>query len=130
MNDNQNDWENLVFKNIDKLDNDYIVAQKNEQELKNKFKFYEEPVARDSNPMNEMINRVSPVDLPSYQKVEIQPNLEYAHRKPEVSNPNFVLSKKQNVNKKYFCQDVDMNSNKNDFNLFNELEIRNHEINT
>ena len=127
LTDTKNDWENLVLKNIDKLDNDYIIAQKNEQQLKNKFKYYEEPVARDQQPMNEVINRVSPVDLNSYQKVEIQEKLEYEHRKPQISNPNFILSKKQNANKKYYCEDIDIKKTNNDFNLLNELQIKNCE---
>ena len=125
--DTKNDWENLVLKNIDKLADDYVVALKNERQLNNKYKFYEEPVARDKQPINEVINRVSPVDFNSYQKVEIQENMEYEHRKPQVSNPSFVLSKKQNVNKKYYCEDIDINKANNDFNLLNELQIQNNE---
>ena len=96
------------MKNIDKLDSDYIVAQKNEQQLKNKFRYYQELVARDKHPMNELITRVSPAGSDSYQKVEIHENLEYEHHKPQISNQNFVLSKKQNIHQKYYCEDIDL----------------------
>ena len=64
-------------------------------------------MVRDRKPKPEIINRLSPVDLPSYQKVELDQVSEYEHRKPLVKNQVFLLNKKQNKNNsKYYVEDI------------------------
>jgi hypothetical protein len=96
---------------------------------KNKnIKKYEEPIIRDRRPKNEVINRLSPVDLPSYQKVELQEKNEYEHRVPLVKNQVFILNKKQSQNNtKYYLEDIPKKTN--DFNLLNELQINSNNNN-
>ena len=115
--------DNEVFKkiNIDE-DNDQAYGNKNKNKIINKnIKKYEEPIVRDKKPKKEAINRLSPVDLPSYQKVELQQNNEYEHRVPLVKNQVFVLNKKQNSNSKYYLEDIPKKAS--DFNLLNELQL-------
>ena len=114
---------NEVFNKINVEDeNDKNTGNKNS--YKN-IKKYEEPIIRDKKPKKEIINRLSPVDLPSYQKVELEQNNEYEHRVPVVKNQVFVLNKKQNQNNtKYYLEDIPKKTN--DFNLLNELQIKNN----
>ena len=80
-------------------------------------------MVRDRKPKPEVINRLSPVDLPSYQKVELDQVSEYEHRKPLVKNQVFVLNKKQNKsNSKYYVEDIPKQTS--DFNLLNELQLK------
>ena len=114
---------NEVFNKINVEDeNDKNTGNNNS--YKN-IKQYEEPIIRDKKPKKEIINRLSPVDLPSYQKVELEQNNEIEHRVPVVKNQVFVLNKKQNQNNtKYYLEDIPKKAN--DFNLLNELQIKNN----
>ena len=114
---------NEVFNKINVEDeNDKNTGNNNS--YKN-IKQYEEPIIRDKKPKKEIINRLSPVDLPSYQKVELEQNNEIEHRVPVVKNQVFVLNKKQNQNNtKYYLEDIPKKTN--DFNLLNELQIKNN----
>ena len=125
---NENEILNKI--NIDDDDDDvYGNGGKSKSKSKNKnVKKYEEPVVRDRKPKPEVINRLSPVDLPSYQKVELDQVSEYEHRKPLVKNQVFVLNKKQNKsNSKYYVEDIPKQTS--DFNLLNELQLKSNNNN-
>ena len=114
---------NEVFNKIN-IEDENDKNTGNNNSYKN-IKQYEEPIIRDKKPKKEIINRLSPVDLPSYQKVELEQNNEYEHRVPAVKNQVFVLNKKQNQNNtKYYLEDIPKKTN--DFNLLNELQIKNN----
>jgi len=121
---NENEILNKI--NIDDDDTYDMYGNGNKNKSKNKkVKKYEEPVVRDRKPKPEVINRLSPVDLPSYQKVELDQVSEYEHRKPLVKNQVFVLNKKQNKsNSKYYVEDIPKQTS--DFNLLNELQLNNN----
>ena len=89
--------DNEVMQKINSMEDEDDEYTTNINKNK-KVKKYEEPVVRDKKPKNEVINRLSPVDLPSYQKVELQQKSEYEHREPLVKNQAFILNKKQNKN--------------------------------
>jgi len=124
---NENEILNKI--NIDDDDDVYGNVGKSKSKSKNKnVKKYEEPVVRDRKPKPEVINRLSPVDLPSYQKVELDQVSEYEHRKPLVKNQVFVLNKKQNKsNSKYYVEDIPKQTS--DFNLLNELQLKSNNNN-
>jgi hypothetical protein len=127
---NENEILNKI--NIDDDDQNDLYGNKSKSKSKNKnVKKYEEPVVRDRKPKPEVINRLSPVDLPSYQKVELDQVSEYEHRKPLVKNQVFVLNKKQSKNNsKYYVEDIPKQTS--DFNLLNELQLKgnNNNINS
>jgi len=117
-NDNYNDInENLLENQIDNVNN---IENKNKKEVKK----YEEPIIRDKNPKNEIINRLSPIDLPSYQKVELENKNEFEHKEPKVKNQMFILNKKDKYINKYYLEDVPTKAS--DFNLLNELQLNNN----
>ena len=112
--------ENEVFNNINIDDENQMDAPGNKN-----IKKYEEPIIRDRIPKKEVVNRLSPVDLPSYQKVELQENNDYEHKEPVVKNQIFILNKKQTKNNnKYYLEDLPKKTN--DFNLLNELQLNNN----
>ena len=118
---------NQVFNNINLEDenDDEFYGSKN---MKKNIKKYEEPIIRDRKPKKEVINRLSPVDLPSYQKVELQQNNEYEHKEPLVKNQVFILNKKQSKNNsKYYLEDLPKKAS--DFNLLNELQLNTNNYN-
>ena len=115
--------ENYLEKKILELND---IDDKNKMK-KREIKKYEEPIIRDKIPKNEVINRLSPVDLPSYQKVELESKNEFEHREPKVKNQMFVLSKKEKNINKYYLEDIP--SKANDFNLLNELQLNNNNYN-
>ena len=115
--------ENYLEKKILELND---IDDKNKMK-KREIKKYEEPIIRDKIPKNEVINRLSPVDLPSYQKVELENKNEFEHREPKVKNQMFVLSKKEKNLNKYYLEDIP--SKANDFNLLNELQLNNNNYN-
>lgn len=47
--------------------------------------YFEEPIARDQKPIKEKISRISPVDLPSYQKAEYEKEVNIVHKEPQVT---------------------------------------------
>ena len=116
---NENYLENKILELND-------IDDKNKMK-KREIKKYEEPIIRDKIPKNEVINRLSPVDLPSYQKVELENKNEIEHREPKVKNQMFVLSKKEKNINKYYLEDIP--SKANDFNLLNELQLNNNNYN-
>ena len=116
---NENYLENKILELND-------IEDKNKMK-KREIKKYEEPIIRDKIPKNEVINRLSPVDLPSYQKVELENKNEFEHREPKVKNQMFVLSKKEKNINKYYLEDIP--SKANDFNLLNELQLNNNNYN-
>ena len=116
---NENYLENKILELND-------IDDKNKMK-KREIKKYEEPIIRDKIPKNEVINRLSPVDLPSYQKVELESKNEFEHREPKVNNQMFVLSKKEKNINKYYLEDIP--SKANDFNLLNELQLNNNNYN-
>ncbi len=116
---NENYLENKILELND-------IEDKNKMK-KREIKKYEEPIIRDKIPKNEVINRLSPVDLPSYQKVELESKNEFEHREPKVKNQMFVLSKKEKNINKYYLEDIP--SKANDFNLLNELQLNNNNYN-
>ena len=116
---NENYLENKILELND-------IDDKNKMK-KREIKKYEEPIIRDKIPKNEVINRLSPVDLPSYQKVELENKNEFEHREPKVKNQMFVLSKKEKNINKYYLEDIP--SKANDFNLLNELQLNNNNYN-
>ena len=116
---NENYLENKILELND-------IDDKNKMK-KREIKKYEEPIIRDKIPKNEVINRLSPVDLPSYQKVELESKNEFEHREPKVKNQMFVLSKKEKNINKYYLEDIP--SKANDFNLLNELQLNNNNYN-
>ena len=122
-NDNyENNYDNL----LNKID---LIEDNNNNEIKNKNKIreikqYEEPIIRDKQPKNEVINRLSPIDLPSYQKVELEPKNEYEHKEPKFKNQMFILNKKEKNTNKYYLADIPTKNN--DFNLLNELQLNNN----
>jgi hypothetical protein len=109
------------FEEINDKDN---KKNKNKKEIKK----YEEPIIRDKIPKNEVINRLSPVDLPSYQKVELENVNEFEHKEPKVKNQIFILNKKEKNVNKYYLEDIP--SKVNDFNLLNELQLNNNNYNS
>ena len=109
------------FEEINDKDN---KKNKNKKEIKK----YEEPIIRDKIPKNEVINRLSPIDLPSYQKVELENVNEFEHREPKVKNQMFILNKKEKNVNKYYLEDIP--SKVNDFNLLNELQLNNNNYNS
>ena len=109
------------FEDINDKDN---KKNKNKKEIKK----YEEPIIRDKIPKNEVINRLSPVDLPSYQKVELENVNEFEHKEPKVKNQMFILNKKEKNVNKYYLEDIP--SKVNDFNLLNELQLNNNNYNS
>ena len=109
------------FEEINDKDN---KKNKNKKEIKK----YEEPIIRDKIPKNEVINRLSPVDLPSYQKVELENVNEFEHKEPKVKNQMFILNKKEKNVNKYYLEDIP--SKVNDFNLLNELQLNNNNYNS
>ena len=112
--------ENEVFNNINIDDENQMGASGNKN-----IKKYEEPIIRDRIPKKEVVNRLSPVDLPSYQKVELQENNDYEHKEPLVKNQVFILNKKQTKNNnKYYLEDLPKKAN--DFNVLNELQLNNN----
>ena len=116
--------ENEVFNNINIEDDNPMDMYGNKSMTKN-IKKYEEPIIRDRIPKKEVVNRLSPVDLPSYQKVELQENNDYEHKDPVVKNQVFILNKKQTKNNnKYYLEDIPKKTN--DFNLLNELQLNNN----
>ena len=116
---NENYLENKILELND-------IDDKNKMK-KREIKKYEEPIIRDKIPKNEVINRLSPVDLPSYQKVELESKNEFEHREPKVKNQMLVLSKKEKNINKYYLEDIP--SKANDFNLLNELQLNNNNYN-
>ena len=116
---NENYLENKILELND-------IDDKNKMK-KREIKKYEEPIIRDKIPKNEVINRLSPVDLPSYQKVELENKNEFEHREPKVKNQMFVLSKKEKNINKYYLEDIPNKAN--DFNLLNELQLNNNNYN-
>ena len=116
---NENYLENKILELND-------IDDKNKMK-KREIKKYEEPIIRDKIPKNEVINRLSPVDLPSYQKVELESKNEFEHREPKVKNQMFVLSKKEKNINKYYLEDIPIKAN--DFNLLNELQLNNNNYN-
>ena len=122
-NDNyENNYDNL----LNKID---LIEDNNNNEIKNKNKIreikqYEEPIIRDKQPKNEVINRLSPIDLPSYQKVELEQKNEYEHKEPKFKNQMFILNKKEKNTNKYYLADIPTKNN--DFNLLNELQLNNN----
>ena len=115
---------NEVFNKINLDEDDEKMSCSKNKNIKK----YEEPIIRDRRPKNEVINRLSPVDLPSYQKVELQEKNEYEHRVPLVKNQVFILNKKQSQNNtKYYLEDIPKKTN--DFNLLNELQINSNNNN-
>ena len=116
---NENYLENKILELND-------IDDKNKMK-KREIKKYEEPIIRDKIQKNEVINRLSPVDLPSYQKVELENKNEFEHREPKVKNQMFVLSKKEKNINKYYLEDIP--SKANDFNLLNELQLNNNNYN-
>ena len=109
------------FEDINDKDN---KKNKNKKEIKK----YEEPIIRDKIPKNEVINRLSPIDLPSYQKVELENVNEFEHKEPKVKNQMFILNKKEKNVNKYYLEDIP--SKVNDFNLLNELQLNNNNYNS
>ena len=116
--------DNEVFNKIKLEEENDLIKSKNK-----KIQNYEEPIVRDRKPKKEIINRLSPVDLPSYQKVELEQNSEYLHKDPVVKNQIFILNKKQSKNNnKYYLEDIPKKAN--DFNLLSELEINKNNYNS
>ena len=115
--------ENYLEKKIMDLTD---IEDKNKSK-KREIKKYEEPIIRDKHPKTEVINRLSPVDLPSYQKVELESKNEFEHREPKVKNQMFVLNKKDKNINKYYLEDIPTKAN--DFNLLNELQLNNNNYN-
>ena len=115
---------NEVFNKINLEEEDQRMCGSKNKNIKK----YEEPIIRDRKPKKEIINRLSPVDLPSYQKVELQENNEYEHRVPFVKNQVFILNKKQSQNNtKYYLEDIPKKAS--DFNLLNELQLNSNNNN-
>ena len=115
------------------LNENYIenqIEDNNEKENKNnkrEIKKYEEPIIRDKIPKNEVINRLSPIDLPSYQKVELENKTEFQHKEPKIKKQMFVLNKKEKNVNKYYLEDIP--TKEDDFNLLNELQLNNNNNN-
>ena len=121
----ENNNDDLLNK-IDLIEDDSNNNQKNINK-KREIKQYEEPIIRDKQPKNEVINRLSPIDLPSYQKVELEQNNEFEHKEPKCKNQIFLLNKKEkNINKYYLA---DIPTKNNEFNLLNELQLNNNNNN-
>ena len=115
--------DNEVFNKINAEEENDMNSNKNK-----KIQNYEEPIVRDRKPKKEIINRLSPVDLPSYQKVELEQKSEYLHKDPVVKNQVFILNRKQSKNNnKYYLEDLPKKTN--DFNLLSELQINNNNYN-
>ena len=65
--------EFILNQNEIEENNNYIENKNKKREIKK----YEEPIIRDKIPKKEVINRLSPIDLPSYQKVELEEKNEF-----------------------------------------------------
>ena len=111
--------QNILDQN--EIEDDNYIQNKNK---KREVKKYEEPIVRDKIPKKEVINRLSPIDLPSYQKVELEDKNEFEHREPKNKNQMFILNKKEKNVNKYYLEDIP--TKVNDFNLLNELQINNN----
>ena len=116
--------EELIENQFEEINDKDNKKNKNKKEIKK----YEEPIIRDKIPKNEVINRLSPIDLPSYQKVELENVNEFEHREPKVKNQMFILNKKEKNVNKYYLEDIP--SKVNDFNLLNELQLNNNNYNS
>ena len=116
--------EELIENQFEEINDKDNKKNKNKKEIKK----YEEPIIRDKIPKNEVINRLSPVDLPSYQKVELENVNEFEHKEPKVKNQMFILNKKEKNVNKYYLEDIP--SKVNDFNLLNELQLNNNNYNS
>ena len=120
-NDNYDINENYIENQIENINN---IENKS---IKKEIKKYEEPIIRDKHPKNEIINRLSPIDLPSYQKVELENKNEFEHKEPKVKGQRFILNKKDKYINKYYLEDVPTKAS--DFNLLNELQLNNNNYN-
>ena len=110
---------------LNEIENQIEEEQENKK-IKKEIKKYEEPIIRDKIPKNEVINRLSPIDLPSYQKVELENKNEFEHKEPKVKNQMFILNKKEKNVNKYYLEDIP--TKVNDFNLLNELQLNNNNL--
>ena len=111
--------QNILEQN--EIEDDNYIQNKNKKRV---VKKYEEPIVRDKIPKKEVINRLSPIDLPAYQKVELEDKNEFEHREPKNKNQMFILNKKEKNVNKYYLEDIP--TKVNDFNLLNELQINNN----
>ena len=111
---------------LNEIENQIEEEQENKK-IKKEIKKYEEPIIRDKIPKNEVINRLSPIDLPSYQKVELENKNEFEHKEPKIKKQMFILNKKEKNMNKYYLEDIP--TKVNDFNLLNELQLNNNNFN-
>ena len=111
---------------LNEIENQIEEEQENKK-IKKEIKKYEEPIIRDIIPKNEVINRLSPIDLPSYQKVELENKNEFEHKEPKIKKQMFILNKKEKNMNKYYLEDIP--TKVNDFNLLNELQLNNNNFN-
>ena len=117
-NDNYEINQEFILNQNEIEENNNFLENKNK---KREIKKYEEPIIRDKIPKKEVINRLSPIDLPSYQKVELEEKNEFEHKEPKNKNQIFILNKKEKNVNKYYLEDIP--TKVNDFNLLNELQI-------
>ena len=117
-NDNYEINQEFILNQNEIEENNNFLENKNK---KREIKKYEEPIIRDKIPKKEVINRLSPIDLPSYQKVELEEKNEFEHKEPKNKNQIFILNKKKKNVNKYYLEDIP--TKVNDFNLLNELQI-------
>ena len=59
--------------------------------------YFEEPIARDAKPQKEKIQRMSPVDLPSYQKAEYEQEVNIIHKEPAVTMATQIRNSLRNT---------------------------------
>lgn len=59
--------------------------------------YFEEPIARDPKPQKEKIQRMSPVDLPSYQKAEYEQEVNIIHKEPAVTMATQIRNSLRNT---------------------------------
>ena len=111
---------------LNEIENQIEEEQENKK-IRKEIKKYEEPIIRDKIPKNEVINRLSPIDLPSYQKVELENKNEFEHKEPKIKKQMFILNKKEKNMNKYYLEDIP--TKVNDFNLLNELQLNNNNFN-
>ena len=111
---------------LNEIENQIEEEQENKK-IKKEIKKYEEPIIRDKILKNEVINRLSPIDLPSYQKVELENKNEFEHKEPKIKKQMFILNKKEKNMNKYYLEDIP--TKVNDFNLLNELQLNNNNFN-
>ena len=101
------------------------LARENKQ--KNNKYFYQEPISREVPTLKESINRLSPVDLTSYQKVENDNEFDYIHDESKVKCPSFRIKKpippKDNV--VYDFEHASVMNNHFDFDVLKALKIKN-----